>query len=164
MAIPDYFVETVLDINLDLLRERGINTLLLDLDNTVLPRDKDEIPEDIAEWMRSLPEKGFKVCLLSNNWHGRIQEVAGEFGYELVSKAVKPLPPAFLMALKRIGAQPRETAMVGDQFFTDVLGASFLTMTTVMVRPLSQQDLTHTLMLRKLERLIMGDRQPEEMH
>lgn len=164
MATPDYFVESVYDVDLDLLRKKGINAILLDLDNTVLPRDRDEIPGGIKEWMRALPEKGFKVCLLSNNWHGRIQEVAGEFGFELVSKAVKPLPPAYFIALKRIGAKPRETVMIGDQYFTDILGASLLGITSIMVRPLSRQDLAHTLMLRRLERVIMRNRQPEAMY
>ena len=122
MAFPDYYLDSVLSIDLDGLLARGITNILLDMDNTILPRDKDEIPVELHSWALSLKEKGFKVCLLSNNWHDRIMNVAGDLGFELVSKAVKPLPPAYLMALHKLGAKPRNTVMIGDQLFTDVLG------------------------------------------
>ena len=162
MAFPDYYLNSVLSIDLEALAAKGIKNILLDLDNTLLPRDQDEIPAPLKAWALSLREQGFKVCMLSNNWHGRIVEVAGDLCFELVSKAVKPLPPAYLMAMKKLNARSKETAMIGDQLFTDVLGGSLLGLTTIMVLPLSEQDLKHTLMLRKLEKLIIRDRQPQE--
>ena len=162
MAFPDYYLNSVFSIDLDKLREQGKKYILLDLDNTLLPRDKNEIPEELKAWARSLTGKGFKVCFLSNNWHDRIIEVAGDLGFELVSKAVKPLPPAYLMALHKLGAKSNETVMIGDQLFTDVLGGALMGITTIMVLPLSAHDLTHTLILRKLEKLIIRDRQPQE--
>lgn len=162
MAFPDYYLDSVLSIDLDGLQARGITNILIDLDNTLLPRDRDEIPQELRTWAHLLKEKGFKVCLLSNNWHGRIVDVAGDLGFELVSKAVKPLPPAYLIALHKLGAKASETAMIGDQLFTDVLGGTLMGMTTIMVLPLCEKDLKHTLMLRKLEKLIIRDRKPQE--
>lgn len=162
MAFPDYYLDSVLSIDLDELKAQGKKYILLDLDNTLLPRDKDEIPTELKTWSFLLTEKGFKVCMLSNNWHGRIVEVAGDLGFELVSKAVKPLPPAYLIALYKLGAKTRETVMIGDQLFTDVLGGTLLGITTIMVRPLCEQDLKHTLMLRKLEKFFIRERQPQE--
>ena len=74
---------------------------------------------------------------------------------------VKPLPPAFLVALRKIGAKRKTTVMIGDQLITDVLGAHFLGMTAYMLQPLVEQDLKHTLLLRNVERAFMGDREPE---
>ena len=161
MAIPDFFLDSVLSIDLGELKKRGITHLLLDLDNTLLPRDSDEIPADIKTWVLSLKSAGFTACILSNNWHNRITEVAGDLGLYLVSKAVKPLPPAYFIGMHRMNAHTESTAMIGDQVFTDVLGASCLGITTILVSPLSKHDLKHTLFLRKFERFILGSRHAE---
>ena len=161
MAIPQHYINSVLDINPSTLKRMGIDTLLLDLDNTLLPRDEDDVPDNLHAWASTMHEEGFKICLLSNNWHERVERVASELGFELVSKAVKPLPFAYLTALKRVGSKARTTAMIGDQYFTDVLGGTFMGMTTIMVLPLSSHDLPHTLFLRHIEKFFMGDREPE---
>jgi uncharacterized protein len=98
---------------------------------------------------------------VSNNWHQRVHEVAEELGFALVAKSVKPLPFAFLRALKRVGSTRRRSAVVGDQIFTDVLGGKLLGMMTVMVLPLSESDLPHTLMLRRVERILLAGKQPQ---
>jgi HAD superfamily phosphatase (TIGR01668 family) len=109
--------------------------------------------------VKSLYDADLKVCLLSNNWHERVHTAAAELDMKLVSKAVKPLPFAFFTALKRVGGKRKNTLMIGDQLFTDVLGSALLGMPCVMVKPLAAHDLKHTLMLRHLEKVIMRGRQ-----
>lgn len=157
---PDLYQTNVHAIDLDALAASGIDALLVDLDNTLLPRDTNEIPDDLVAWAVGLRDRGFRVCLVSNNWHERVKTVADELGFELVAKAVKPLPFAFRIALRKIGATRRSAAVVGDQMFTDVLGGNLLGMTTVLVTPLSQSDLPHTLFLRNLERRVLAGRKP----
>ncbi|MGV8082419.1 MAG: YqeG family HAD IIIA-type phosphatase [Coriobacteriia bacterium] len=158
---PDFYYRSVRDIDLDELKRRGIETLLVDLDNTLLPRDTNVVPSEIREWAAEVERKGFRICLISNNWHERVFSVAQSLGCELVSKAIKPLPPAFLLGLRRTGSKRRHAAVVGDQLFTDMLGGKLLGMTTVMVLPLSKTDLPHTLFLRKIERRVLQGRQPQ---
>jgi HAD superfamily phosphatase (TIGR01668 family) len=160
MLSPDYYLRSVNDIDLGELRKRGVDTLLVDLDNTLLPRDSSVVPDSAKRWARSLSAEGFKVCLVSNNWHERVSEVADELGIELVAKAVKPLPFAFLRALGKLGSSRSRAAVVGDQLFTDVVGGKLLGMVTVMVLPLSESDLPHTLALRRIERVLLAGRQP----
>lgn len=160
MLSPDYYLTSVHGLDLDELAGRGIDTLLVDLDNTLLPRDTNVVPDELRAWAADLSRRGFKVCLVSNNWHQRVSTVAAELGFDLVDKAVKPLPFAFLRALKKVGSTRRRAAVVGDQLFTDVLGGKLLGMTTVMVAPLSETDLPHTLLLRRLERVALAGRKP----
>lgn len=160
MLSPDYYYRGVHDIDLEALRERGIDTLLVDLDNTLLPRDTSEVPEALRTWASDAASAGFRVCLVSNNWHERVHGVAEELDVELVAKALKPLPFAFLRALRLVGSVRSRAAVVGDQMFTDVLGGRWLGMVTVLVTPLSESDLPHTLMLRRIERMLLADRQP----
>jgi uncharacterized protein len=157
---PDYYYRSVLDIDLESLATKGVNTLLIDLDNTLLARDSDVIPDDIKAWTDGLAAKGFRACLVSNNWHDRVSLVAQELGFELVAKAVKPLPFAFMAALKRMGSTRSQSVIIGDQMFTDVLGGKMSGITTVLIEPLSSADLPHTLFLRRIERVLLAGRTP----
>lgn len=160
MLNPDYYYSSVLDIDLGALSSSGIDTLLVDLDNTLLPRDSNVVPDEIKAWASGLAGAGFKACLVSNNWHERVVRVAEELGFELVAKAVKPLPFAFMLALRRMGSTRARAAIVGDQMFTDVLGGKLTGVTTVLVAPLSSADLPHTLFLRRIERVLLAGRTP----
>lgn len=159
---PDRYFSRLshVDIERDII-DRGYRFVLLDVDNTVLTRDTHEVPRDVAYWLTKARNAGVAFCLISNNWHGDIFDVADRLSLPIVAKAMKPLPPAFFVALKKIGATRKETVVIGDQLVTDVLGAHFSGMKAYLLAPLVEQDLPHTLLLRNLERLIMGDREPE---
>jgi HAD superfamily phosphatase (TIGR01668 family) len=157
---PDLYYSSVRAIDLETLARAGVRVLLLDLDNTVLPRDSNVVSDEMKAWAASLRERGFSVCCVSNNWHERVRLVAAELGFDLVDHAIKPLPFAFLRALRLERATTKEAAVVGDQLFTDILGGNMLGMRTVLVAPLSQTDLPHTLLLRRLEAFVLRDRVP----
>lgn len=160
MLQPDLYVDSVFGLDLAELTARGVDTLLVDLDNTLLPRNSGAVSDEARQWAAHAKKLGFRVCLVSNNWHARVESVASELGLELVSKAVKPLPFAFLVALRRLGSRRGRAATIGDQLFTDVLGGKLLGMKTVMVLPLSSSDLPHTVVLRRLERVVLAGREP----
>ncbi len=160
MLSPDYYYESVASIDLADLRERGVDTLLVDLDNTLLPRNSETVTESARAWASLLDDHGFRVCIVSNNWHERVAGVAKELGFALVAKAVKPLPFAFWIALKRLGSTRKRAAVVGDQMFTDIAGGKLLGLTTILVTPISKSDLPHTLVLRRLERRLLAGREP----
>ena len=157
---PDAYLSSVHAIDLKDLVARGIRVLLLDLDNTLLPRDTNVVPDELKAWAAGLRERGFSVCLVSNNWHERVHHVASELGFDLVDKAIKPLPFAFRQALRLENAKASETCVIGDQLFTDILGGNMLGMRTILVAPLSATDLPHTLALRRLEALVLKGRAP----
>ena len=159
---PDRYFARIsrIDIERDLLGE-GYRFVLLDVDNTILTRDTHEVPRDVGLWLARARDAGVQFCLLSNNWHSGVYDLAERLELPIVAKAIKPLPPAFLMALHKLGAKRAETVVVGDQLVTDVMGAHFLGMKAYLLAPLVETDLPHTLFLRNFERLVMGDRQPE---
>jgi HAD superfamily phosphatase (TIGR01668 family) len=157
---PDLYYRSVGTIDLAGLRSLGVRALLVDLDNTLLPRDTSEFPDEAIHFAARIHESGMVACLVSNNWHARVHAAARELGFELVPKALKPLPCGFRAGLRLLGASAGEAAVIGDQLFTDVLGGNLLGMTTVLVAPLSRTDLPHTLVLRRLEALVLRDREP----
>ncbi|MCL2324036.1 MAG: YqeG family HAD IIIA-type phosphatase [Actinomycetia bacterium] len=159
--IPRYYFKSAARVTPDWLAERGAKAVIVDLDNTLLPRFTEEVPAELRVWIDSLHAAGIGVVLLSNNHRGRVGRYARLLSVIGVANAVKPLPFGFLRALRALGTTRHETVMVGDQFFTDMLGAALLGLTSVMVLPLSKRDLAHTLILRKLEGLFMRQRQAQ---
>lgn len=159
---PDRYFARIsrIDIDRDLLA-LGFRNVLLDVDNTILTRDTHEVPRDVGLWLARARDAGISFCLVSNNFHNGVYQLANRLSLPIVAKAVKPLPPAFLMALGKLGAKRAETVVVGDQLVTDVMGAHFLGMKAYLLAPLVEQDLPHTLLLRNFERAIMGERKPE---
>ena len=133
------------DISADLL-DKGIRAVLLDIDNTIRSRETHLVPEGVAAWMTEAQQRGLKLCLLSNNWH---------------AKACKPLPFGYIAALAKLGAKARETVLIGDILFTDVLGANLAGLRGYLVEPLATKDLSHTLALREVQKVILGDLQPQ---
>lgn len=157
---PDHYFTDVTRIDLPALRSEGIDTLLIDIDNTILPRDTGEMTEELTAWASKLLGEGFRVCLVSNNWHDHVKRIADALGFCMVPRALKPLPFGFLQAMRLVGSRPKSTAIIGDQMFTDMLGGNLLGLTTILVPPLSESDLWHTLMLRRIERRLLAGRRP----
>lgn len=162
LLTPDRYFSRIssVDIDADLLG-RGLTHVLLDIDNTILARDTHEVPRDVGMWLGRARQAGVAFCLVSNNWHDTPHRLARELEMPAVAKAMKPLPPAFLAGMRKLGATRRDTVVIGDQLATDVLGAHLTGLTAYMLQPLVEQDLPHTLLLRNVERVILGDRGPE---
>lgn len=158
--LPDEYLSRLTVIDLDDLASRGVTDILLDMDNTVLPRGTHSVPSDIVEWVEETRAKGFGLALVSNNWHKTAREVADSIGLEIVVKAMKPLPFAFLRACHRFGYRRRQTAMVGDQLMTDIWGARALGMHTILVKPMTDRDTGGGRIARRLERLFLRGRRP----
>ncbi len=159
---PDRYFSRLsrIDIAKDLVAA-GLTHVLLDIDNTILTRDTHEVPRDVAHWLTQAKAANIGICLLSNNWHASVHELAELLDLPLVAKALKPFPFGYLRALSRLNAKRANSVVIGDQLFTDVAGAHVLGMKAFLLAPLVEQDLTHTLFLRNLERVLLGDAQPE---
>lgn len=160
--LPDRFFSRITDIDAknDIL-DIGIDNILLDIDNTILPRDSKRIPVDIKRWVEQLKSLDIKICLVSNDWHSYVLDVAEELNLPIVTKSLKPLPVSFMRALGKIKAKKKNTLMIGDQLMTDVFGAHLIGMKCYLVLPLAKKDLKHTLILRKVERIFLGNKKPE---
>ncbi|MGB9887029.1 MAG: YqeG family HAD IIIA-type phosphatase [Moorellales bacterium] len=152
---PDLQVERLVEVPLESLWRRGIRALIVDLDNTVTFWNSPVVPEDARAWFRSAREQGFGLCLSSNNVYTRAAGIARSLGVPVVCSAGKPRRRAFRQMLAVLGSRPEETAVIGDQIFTDVLGGKRLGLFTVLVRPLGPQEFVVTRLLRRLERLVM---------
>ena len=144
----------VSEIDLDELLSYGKSAIILDLHNTIVPRDTGVPTQEVIAWILEAKAKYFKLCFLSNNWHKEVFEWAKLCEIPMFYKAMKPFPLGFRLALKKIDARAEETVVVGDQLLTDILGAKLSRISAIQVDPLSEKDLPHTLLLRKVEKMI----------
>lgn len=155
---PDGYFSRVsrIDVKHDLV-ERGLSTVLIDIDNTLRSRADGRVPAEERAWLERCANAGVRVCLLSNNFHDNVFELAESLELPIVAKALKPLPHGYLNALRTMGARARETVVVGDQLFTDIVGAKMLGLHSYMVAPLGDLDLPYMAALRYVERAIVGE-------
>lgn len=158
---PERYLTSFVKLDFGWLLENGYNAVFLDVDNTLLPRTQDTVPAEIREKIEMGKAMGIRFCLVSNSWHQRSFDVAGVLGLPLVGRALKPLPFGFWRARCKIGAKRHEIVVVGDQLYTDVLGAHLAGMKAVLVEPLVQQDLRHTMFLRKVAIRHLHGMEPE---
>lgn len=143
-------------IDLEELRRDGIRFLILDRDNTCMPRDTMAVPPAVQAWFAEAHRMGFSTCLVSNNFHGAsVEATAASLGCSAIHHAMKPAPFAIRRALAREGAAAGESVLVGDQVFTDVVAGNLAGVRTILVRPLSRRDLWYTQILRIFERLVL---------
>ena len=145
----------VASIGVDELVAAGVRCVLIDRDNTVVPRDTKQAPESALAWLASLREAGIKVCMVSNNFHSKeVEASAAELGMQVVHHAMKPAPFAVRRALKLMGVSADEAVLVGDQVFTDVMAGNFAGVRPILVEPQSTTDLWYTHIFRVFERAI----------
>ena len=144
-------------VDVDGLVGAGVRLVLLDRDNTCVPRDAREAPAEVAAWLDRARAAGLGLCLVSNNFHtSQVSRTARELGVDFVDHAMKPLPLALGRAMRRCGAGPESTVMIGDQVFTDVAAGHLAGVRTILVRPQSRSDLWYTHVFRVFERLALS--------
>lgn len=153
LLCPNLVVDSLFEIDLDALAGQGVRGVIFDLDNTIIPWDSREMDAAIVAWLEDVLARGFKVAIVSNNWRGRVREIAARFGLPFVSRAYKPAKTGFRRALAELGIEPHEAVVVGDQLFTDVLGGNRMGLMTVWVKPLTAQEFIGTRIHRRFERL-----------
>ena len=156
LLTPHVRVAALTDLSLSWLRSLGITGLLFDLDNTILGYRESTPTQAMQAWIRRAQEDGFKVCLLSNARNKRLSIHANILQISMVGAAQKPRRRALRKALSLMGLTPSETAMIGDQVFTDVLVGNRLGLFTVLVTPIAQRDGWLWMpAIRKLERWLV---------
>ena len=124
LPYPHVFLPAVTNITPDLLRKLGVTALLLDIDGTLM-QTRDSMPEQaVLDWMKAMQTAGFTLYILSNNkHHHRVKAFAEAVGLPWQNLAKKPALGGFRKAAEILNLPPARMAMVGDQTFTDVLGA-----------------------------------------
>ncbi len=152
--IPDQYVQSVYNIQIEELKERGIKGIITDLDNTLVEWDRKEATEELLYWFERLQEAGFEVVIVSNNNEKRVHTFAAPHGLTFIHSAKKPFSRAFKSACRLMGLQRREVVVLGDQLLTDILGGNRAGFQTILVVPVAETDGLATKFNRAIERRV----------
>lgn len=144
--IPRERYRSIYELDPTELKTRGITLLLLDLDNTIAPYHSTEPTKELHTWVGLLREEGIEPFILSNSRKPtRVQHFAGLLGVPFLRRAGKPKRGGFQTAMAQMKRSETETAMVGDQIFTDILGANRAGVCPILVRPLRMDTIFRLL-------------------
>lgn len=159
---PDYIFERIEDIPIDFLKRENIEGILLDVDNTIIAGSK-PVSLDIQDWIKAVKTSGIQICILSNTWNMRkVKRLMNTFDIYGLHRASKPAQRGFEMAYNILGIPKNRIAMIGDQIFTDVLGANRFGIRSVFVKPITKFEWVGTLIKRPLESIVLKSIKKEE--
>ena len=123
------------------LQKKGINSLLLDVDGTLVNRKSNIIPKAVKNWIIE-SKKLFSLYLISNNpSKKRIEKIAKELNLRYKYNASKPRKKVTLSAINEIGGEPKNIAIIGDRIFTDIIVGNRCDIKTILVKRLNRDGL-----------------------
>ncbi len=152
---PDMYVNSLLAIPLDKLQELGKRVFILDLDNTITEWNSNIITAEVTEWFADIKALGYNACILSNNGEQRVLNVAQQLNIPYVHRAQKPRRIGFNRVLEKLGVTAKETVVIGDQIFTDILGGNRAGLFTILVVPINKREFLGTKISRAIEYFVL---------
>nr|WP_220185854.1 YqeG family HAD IIIA-type phosphatase [Paenactinomyces guangxiensis] len=152
--IPNMYVQSIYTIDFHELQRRGIKSVIVDLDNTLVESTRPDATPRLIKWLDQVKHMGLQVMIVSNNTKTRVSQFAAPLNIPYIHTAKKPLSQAFRKALKSMGTKKEETVVIGDQLLTDVLGGNRMGLFTILVVPVSDVEGFFTRINRRIERFV----------
>ena len=148
---PDIEASSVYEVDFDRLFDEGIRGLIFDIDNTLVAHDA-PCNEKSDELMSKLLNKGFKIFILSNNDEDRVKLFIENIKIDYIHKAGKPSVKNYDAALEKMDLKKEETVAIGDQLFTDCLGAKNAGIKFIKVGIIDKKEPPYIKLKRILEK------------
>jgi uncharacterized protein len=154
---PKEIHASVADINLHALYNKGIRTLFLDVDNTLMRYDERVLSPHYYHWVVKAKSAGFSIFLLSNNLsYRRILRVCEQTETQGVHFACKPFTPAIKDLARRHGVSFKTSAVIGDQVLKDVIVGNWVRAYSILVDPIDKQSSFFKMLQREFELWILN--------
>ncbi len=153
---PSIYFKRIYMVTPKYLKQNGITTLLLDVDNTLTSHGSQELAQEIADWLNNMKKENIKMAVVSNNVDKRVKPFAQKIGLPYMAFCCKPSPFGLIKSCKMLGVKKDEVALVGDQIFTDILAANFYNIKSILVQPM-KSDYQPTIRFKRfLEKFIIS--------
>lgn len=151
---PDRYFDDIYQATTELFLEHGIKGILFDIDNTLAPYETEVPDEKLINYLTSLTDAGIKIGFVSNNHRERVEKF-NIFGYYSAYDARKPSRRAIETAMAKLGTDTHNTALCGDQIFTDIFGGKRLGLFCVLVKPINDKKTFFFRFKRLMEKPII---------
>lgn len=151
---PYEYVDNVFDIDYEKIFRKGFRGVIFDIDMTLVPHGEDSTPE-VDALFEKIHDAGLKTLLLTNNDASRVKRFIKNIDTPYICDADKPAPDNYLKAIKVLGIKKDEAIFVGDQIFTDILGANKSGLPAILVKYVTAHKEKHIGVRRRLEKIIL---------
>ena len=131
--LPKVIAPALTAVDGALLERLGVRLLMLDFDNTIVPYTTSVPTESMERWLEWVKSSNVQVCVVSNSRKPRVKEFCVRYGIDCITHARKPFSRGIRQCLERYGVLAQHAALVGDQIYTDVLGANSMGVTSILV-------------------------------
>ncbi|HAP78606.1 MAG TPA: YqeG family HAD IIIA-type phosphatase [Ruminococcus sp.] len=148
---PDFAFFRITDIEISFLRNNELNGLILDIDNTLTTHDNPVPAEGVTEWIENMKQNDIKLIIVSNNHPPRVKPFADLLGIDFVCEGKKPLSKGFRQATEKLKLPFNKIGAVGDQIYTDILGANLFGIKSLYVSPIEYEKTRFFRFKRKME-------------
>ena len=134
--VPDVMKDNIYQITPRMFLNRGIRFIMLDVDNTIAPYTIPNATPRLKAWAEEMKKAGLELFILSNNKGECPAVFAEDLGLEYVNKAWKPFTKVARQVMAEKGFKAEETAVIGDQIYTDTCCGKWMGAFTVLVHPI----------------------------
>ena len=138
--LPAIITDSVLELTPQMLRQWGIRLLMLDFDNTIVPYTTSVPTTEMTDWLRMMNGSDITMCVVSNSRNDRVKKFCAAYGLDCITHAKKPGGRGIRQCLSQYGVPAEEAALVGDQIFTDTLGANGCGVRPILVKAIDNHN------------------------
>ena len=139
--LPRIIVPALTDVSPELLHSRGVKLLMLDFDNTIVPYTTSTPTEKMKTWLEEMVKSDIELCVVSNSPKDRVKIFCEKYGIDCITHAKKPFSKGLCECLNKYQIAPENCALVGDQIFTDTLGANCTGVTSILVKAINNHNI-----------------------
>ena len=139
--LPTMITDKLTDLSVGFFKKLGIRLLMLDFDNTIVPYTTDEPTSLMLGWLAWVKDCGIYVCVVSNSKRGRVKKFCDKHGLHCITHAKKPFSKGIRQCMNQFACKPEESALVGDQIFTDTLGANCCGVQSILIKAIDNHNI-----------------------
>ena len=139
--LPALITEKLTDVTPELLRSKKIRLLMLDFDNTIVPYTTTVPSDEMEDWLEKMNHlEDIQLCIVSNSRNDRVPKFCRERDIAVITHAKKPFPKGINECLAKYGIPAAEAALIGDQIYTDTLGANNAGVLPILVEAIDNHN------------------------
>ena len=138
--IPFAVAKNIYEIPVEFYKKLGIDTLMMDLDNTLDSYKLFKPTEKAIKLIADLKSNGITPIVVSNNRGKRVSSYANALNVKYVNSARKPFSFKLNKVIKISNLNREKLLFVGDQMMTDVLACRGAHVRMILTEKLVKED------------------------
>ena len=152
---PNIYQKDIFSINYENLKKKNIKNLLFDIDNTIVAGNLKSLDNKTIDLFNKLKQENFNIYIITNALKRRAKVFSEILDIKTYHFSMKPSPRNYNKIIKENNLNIKETAAIGDQIYTDVLGANKLGILSILVDPVTKHEFIITKINRVKERKLI---------